>query len=177
VKYITTITPTGAPMGVGRNLEIEVEEGGIVRVGDKQYRVDLQRIGDLDIYSLLLDNTSYEMHVQETGRNGYRVMVSSQGYEGYEVVVVDERAHRAAQASGGLGAGSGDSAVKAPIPGLVVKVLVAEGEHVNPGQTLVILEAMKMENELRAPRAGVVATIKATAGNSVNQGDTLVTLH
>jgi len=56
-------------------------------------------------------------------------------------------------------------------------VLVEEGAEVAAGQTLVILEAMKMENELRAPRPGVIATIKAKPGNSVNQGDVLVTLH
>ena len=80
-------------------------------------------------------------------------------------------------ASGGLGGQSGDSAVKAPIPGLVIKVLVTQGDQVQVGQPLIILEAMKMENELRAPRDGVVATVKVKPGNSVNQGETLVTLH
>lgn len=177
MKYIATITPTGVPVGGGRTYEIEVEEGGLLRIGGQTYSTDLKQIRDLDLYSLLLDNKSYEVHVQETERNGYRVMISSQGYEGYEVRVLDERAHRASQISGALAGGAGDSAIKAPIPGLVVKVLIEEGAEVTAGQTLVILEAMKMENELRAPRPGVVATIKARPGNSVNQGDVLVTLH
>ncbi len=177
MKYVATITPTGAPVGAERTVELEVDESGLIRVGDQSFNADLQRIGKLDLYSLLLDNRSFEVHVQETERNGYRVMVSGQGYEGYEVRVLDERAFRASQVSGALAGGAGDSAIKAPIPGLVVKVLVEEGAEVAAGQTLVILEAMKMENELRAPRAGVVSTIKARPGNSVNQGDVLVTLH
>jgi biotin carboxyl carrier protein len=177
MKYIATITPTGAPLGAGRTYELEVDETGQIQIGNQSFCADLQPIGSLDLYSLLLDNKSYEVHVQETERNGYRVMVSSQGYEGYEVRVLDERAYRASQVSGAMAGGAGDSAIKAPIPGLVVKVLVAEGDEVAAGQTLVILEAMKMENELRAPRSGVIATIKAKPGNSVNQGDVLITLH
>ena len=177
MKYIATITPTGAPVGGGSTYEIQVDESGLVHIGDRTFSADLQRIGVLDLYSLLLDHKSYEVHVQETERNGYRVMVSSQGYESYELQVLDERAYRASQVSGAMAGGMGDSAIKAPIPGLVVKVLVGEGDEVISGQTLVILEAMKMENELRAPRPGVVATIKAKPGNSVNQGDVLVTLH
>lgn len=177
MKYMATITPTGAPVGAGRTYELEVDESGLIHVGDQSYSADLEPIGSLDLYSLLLDNKSYEVHVQETERHGYRVMVSSQGYEGYEVRVMDERAYRASQVSGAMAGGVSDSAIKAPIPGLVVKVLVTEGDEIKAGQTLVILEAMKMENELRAPRPGVVATIKAKPGNSVNQGDVLVTLH
>lgn len=176
MKYIASITPTGAPVGTGRTLEIEIEEGGLVRVGDLQVRADLRRIGELDLYSLLLDNRSFEVYVDQTERNGYRVMVSGEGYEGFDVSVVDERSHRASMASGGLGGPSGDSAIKAPIPGMVVKVLVSEGDSVTAGQSIVILEAMKMENDLRAPRDGVIATIKVKPGNSVNQGETLVTL-
>lgn len=177
MKYIATINPTGAPVGAGHTYEIEVDETGQIALDGQSFNADLRRIGNLDLYSLLLDNKSFEVHVQETERNGYRVMISSQGYEGYEVLVLDERAYRASQVSGAIGGGAGDSAIKAPIPGLVVKVLVHEGDEVEAGQTLVILEAMKMENELRAPRAGVIATIKAKPGNSVNQGDVLVTLH
>lgn len=177
MKYIATISPTGAPVGTGRTMEIEIEEDGMVRVGDQTFQTDLRQIGDLDLYSLLVNNRSYEVHVDQTERHAYRVMVSGEGYEGFEVSIVDERTHRASLASGGLGGSSSDSTIKAPIPGLVVKVLVAEGDPVTLGQSIIILEAMKMENELRAPRDGVVATVKVKPGNSVNQGETLVTLH
>jgi biotin carboxyl carrier protein len=177
MKYVTTITPTGSPVGTGRTYVVEIEEGGLIRVEGKELQADLRRIGVEDLYSLLVDNRSFEVHVQETERNGFRVMVSGQGYEGYEARVMDERTHRLNQSRGGLASGAVDSAIKAPIPGLVVKVHVAEGDEVVAGQSIVILEAMKMQNELRAPRNGTVATVKIKAGDSVNQGDTLVTLH
>ncbi len=125
---------------------------GSFEVNGTDYVADLRRIADLDLYSLLLDNQSYEVHVQDTERNNYRVMVSAQGYEGYEVRVLDERAYRVAKSTGGLVGASAEGAIKAPIPGLVVRVLVAEGDVVEKGQSVVILQAMKMENELRAPR-------------------------
>lgn len=177
MKYITSITPTGSPVGSGKTYEIEIEDDGLIRVDGQEYRADLREIAGLSIYSLLLDNRSVEVHVAETGRNTFRVMAAGEGYEGYEVQVQDELTARLSKASGGaLGAGV-DSAVKAPIPGLVVKVTVSAGDHVEAGQSLVILEAMKMENELRAPRSGSIATIHVRAGDSVNQGETLVTLH
>lgn len=177
MKYVITISPTGAPVGTGSTYVVEIEEDGLVRVAGKEVKADLRQISNLDLYSLLLDNRSYEVHVQETDRTSARVMVSGQGYEGYEVRVMDERTHRLTKSRGGLAGLAADSAIKAPIPGLVVKVNVQEGEEVKAGQSVIILQAMKMENELRAPRSGAVATIKCKPGDSVNQGDVLVTLH
>jgi pyruvate carboxylase subunit B len=78
-------------------------------------------------------------------------------------------------------AGTGDKAVKggvvkAPMPGLVVRVLVAIGDLVVAGQGLVVLEAMKMENELKAPAAGVVREVRAVQGAAVEKGNVLVEL-
>jgi biotin carboxyl carrier protein len=177
VKYITTITPIGAPLGgQDRDYEVEIvdEEEGMVLVDGQEYRIDLRQIRGLPLYSLLLDQRSYELHVQQTDRNGYRVTVAGEGYLAH---VMDERTHRLSQTRSGLTGAGVDSAVKAPIPGLVVKVNVKEGDEVKAGQSLVILEAMKMENELRAPRNGTVSTVHVRPGDSVNQGETLVTLH
>jgi biotin carboxyl carrier protein len=66
--------------------------------------------------------------------------------------------------------------LRAPIPGRVVKVLVKAGDAVKAGQTLVVLEAMKMENELRAPRAGSVTEVRAAEGTAVEAGQELVQL-
>jgi acetyl/propionyl-CoA carboxylase alpha subunit len=62
---------------------------------------------------------------------------------------------------------SGDGRVKAPIPGQIVRVLVSQGDHVEAGQPLLALEAMKMENEVRAPRSGTVAQLNASVGKNV----------
>ncbi len=69
---------------------------------------------------------------------------------------------------------SKDGRVKAPIPGLVTRVMVSQGDRVEAGQPLLVLEAMKMENEITAPRAGVVSTLNVSPGRSVNLGETLV---
>jgi biotin carboxyl carrier protein len=94
----------------------------------------------------------------------------------YVVKVQDERSRRLALVDRSLRPPDGELLVKAPIPGLVVKVPVLQGQEVAEGDTLVILEAMKMENELRAPRAGVIHEVKATPGMQVQLGQTLLSL-
>ena len=71
---------------------------------------------------------------------------------------------------------SGDGRIKAPIPGLISRILVAEGENVQANQTLFILEAMKMENEIRAPFDGTIRSVSVTPGQTVAQNDVLATL-
>ena len=85
--------------------------------------------------------------------------------------VVDPRDAALAALSGG-----GEGAVATPMPGAIVRVLVAEGDQVEEGQVLVVVEAMKMENEFKAPMAGVVAAVHVSAGTSVDAGALLVTL-
>lgn len=69
---------------------------------------------------------------------------------------------------------SKDGRVKAPIPGLITRVMVSEGQEVAAGQPLLVLEAMKMENEILAPRSGVVQSLNASPGRAVNLGEVLV---
>jgi len=69
---------------------------------------------------------------------------------------------------------SGDSRVKAPIPGLITRVVVKAGDQVGVGDPLVVLEAMKMENEIRAPRAGVVEAVHVETGQSITRGELMI---
>lgn len=69
---------------------------------------------------------------------------------------------------------TGDGRVKAPIPGLVTRVMVGEGDAVEAGQSLLVLEAMKMENEIMAPRAGVISALNVRPGQGVTLGEVLV---
>lgn len=100
------------------------------------------------------------------------------GLEGValDVRVEDERAARLARFGGGAARGSGHATVAAPMPGLVVRVNVAPGDTVQEGQSLVVLQAMKMENELASPRGATVKAVRVEPGQAVEQGQVLVEL-
>ncbi|MFW6089605.1 MAG: acetyl-CoA carboxylase biotin carboxyl carrier protein subunit [Gemmatimonadota bacterium] len=91
------------------------------------------------------------------------------------VRVDDERTHRIRELTAEAGRGAAEVELRAPMPGLVVRVAVAAGDTVRAGDTLVVMEAMKMENELRAERGGIVADVHAAEGATVDRDDLLVT--
>jgi biotin carboxyl carrier protein len=152
--------------------EIEVRSDTEILIDGKPIRVDFQSLADQPVYSLLLGNESYEAYVGES-ESGLQVLLRGQLYE---VEVEDERQRRLRQASEVTGGPAGEFHLKAPMPGLIVAVPVSEGESVSRGQNLVILESMKMQNELRAPRDGVVQRVRARPGERVEQHQVLVTL-
>jgi biotin carboxyl carrier protein len=167
MKYFATVE--------NQTYEIDIDHSGRVTVDGVELSTDMRRVGRLDLYSLLLDNRSHEVLVEPDyeQRNLYGVLVAGTRYQ---VKVQDERSRRLALADRTLRAPAGELAVKAPIPGLVVKVPIVPGQAVVEGETLVILEAMKMENELRAPRAGTVHEVRAEPGAQVALGQVLVTI-
>ena len=96
--------------------------------------------------------------------------------EAVDAVVLDERAARLASATGRSGSQAADTAVRAPMPGLVVAVNVAPGQAVAKGTTIVVLSAMKMQNELTARADATVKDVLVTPGQTVDQNQVLVTL-
>jgi len=163
VKYFATVN----------NQEFEVEiEGGQVSVNGESIAVDLSQSGVPELYSILLDGASYEVLVEEE-RQEYAVTLAGQQFH---VQVEDERSRRLNAGRKGPLIPSGELVVKAPIPGLVVKVLVQEGDDIPEDHPLLILEAMKMENEIRSLRAGVVRSVDVAAGQRVEQGAALLVL-
>ncbi len=95
----------------------------------------------------------------------------------YQVKIEDEREKRLKAAAGGGVAEGGEFHLKAPMPGLVVSILVEEGQEVKKGQVMLILESMKMQNELKAPRDGVIGRVRVKAGESVEQKQSMLSLH
>jgi len=118
------------------------------------------------VYSVLLNGQSFVIH---ESRGSEWVAVNSIEWRR---VVADPRA----RTQTGAAAASAAREVKAAMPGKVVRVLAQPGEAVEAGQGLLILEAMKMQNELRSPRAGVVAAVRVQEGSTVTSGQVLVTL-
>lgn len=155
--------------------EIDIDHHGHVTVDGVELLADMQLVGSQQMYSLLIEHASHEvvLDAETEQRNMYSVMV---GGLRFLVKVQDERSRRLALVDRSLRAPDGELHIKAPIPGLVVKVPVSEGQVVAEGDTLIILEAMKMENELRAPRAGIIHELKVTPGAQVALGQTMLSL-
>jgi len=122
-------------------------------------------------YSLLLDGTSFPLRAQ--GGQGGEWQLELDG-RSVPAEVLDPRAHRVRRLSAKAGAGARVTPLKAPMPGLVVQVAAKEGEEVEAGDTVLIVEAMKMENELRAPAAAKVKRLLAAPGDAVEKGQLLV---
>lgn len=163
-KYITTIGK--------REFEIEILSDSQVRIDGVEYQVDFESVSGQPVYTMLVDGKSFEAHVI---RDDDTWQVLMRGIL-YSAQVEDEREHRLRSATGaGEGAG-GEYILKAPMPGLIVKVGVAEGEEIGKGDVLVILESMKMQNELKAPRDGKVSRVHVKEGDNVEQRETMVVL-
>lgn len=152
--------------------EIEVMNDGLVMVNGEERHVDFKSMGQHAIYSLLIDNQSFEAVVEH--RDGkYSVLIFG---DLYEIAVTDERTERLARAGMTATAPTGDVSIRSPMPGLIVDVPVAAGDEVSQGQTVVILESMKMENELKSPRDGVISRVEVEKGQSVEQNSVLVVI-
>ncbi|MBL8062378.1 MAG: biotin/lipoyl-binding protein [Anaerolineales bacterium] len=165
MKYVTTIE--------GKQFEIEIVDDRHVRVGDRLLEVNFESISGQPVFSLILDGKSYESFVYR-GDEDWQVLLRGRQFQ---VKVEDEREKRLKAAAGGGAVEGGEFHLKAPMPGLVVAIPINEGQEVKKGQVLVILESMKMQNELKAPRDGVVNHIKVKPGESVEQKQVLLNLH
>lgn len=152
-------------------VQVERIDGGWrVRVGETEHVVDVASLGGA-VRSLRVEGQQHEVAVFP--ENSHRYWVSSA--RGGEVVEIMDPLTHLAHSSHGSSRG-GAQRVTAYMPGRVVKVLVAEGETVVAGQGLVVLEAMKMENEIRAEAPGVVKQVLVTSGQAVDGGDVLFEL-
>jgi biotin carboxyl carrier protein len=151
---------------------VEIEEIGKslyrVSVDGNEFLVDGKKTGRTN-YSLIVDNRSFEVEV-DNAEDEYRVLVDGRSYH---VNLVDERRMRVGGGQSALEL-QGRQKVSVPMPGKVIAVLVSEGDTVEKGQGLVIVEAMKMENEVRSPIAGEIKEIKVKSGDAVEGGAVLL---
>ena len=150
----------------GEPLSLEAGRGRCVSQG-REARTDVADLGAGN-YSVILDGNQYTVHLSPAGDAGYEATVAG--------LVLKIKALDPRSLSGRRSDPSDSSTleVQAPMPGKVLAVHVSEGDSVSRNQGLVVVEAMKMQNELRAPKQGRVSAVRVKAGDSVAAGETLV---
>jgi biotin carboxyl carrier protein len=164
MKYITTVD--------GKEYLVEIVDEKHISINGKIVEVDFESVSGQPVYSLIVDGKSHESYVQQ-GDDNWQVLLRGRLYP---VTVEDERERRLRAAAGSGVAESGEFLLKAPMPGLVVTILVEEGQEIKKGQVILILESMKMQNELKSPRDGTIGRIRVKAGESVEQRQTLLSV-
>jgi acetyl/propionyl-CoA carboxylase alpha subunit len=165
VKYIVDVQ--------GERVEVMLDEHGV-------------RVGDIEVATHLADLEGTPVQVVTIGSMVHRVVVQRGAVRGayvlwidgwrFAVEALDERARAIRDLSAASAAAAGPAPLIAPMPGLVVRVLINTGSEVVAGQPLVVMEAMKMENELRAPASGRVTGVRVKPGDAVEKGAVLVDL-
>lgn len=163
MRYIVEIE------GERREVEIDAEQ---VRIDGEVVQA---RIEDVEGTPIILVTIGTELHrvAMRRGDTRGRYSLWMDGYR-YEAEALDERTRAIRDLTASAAGPAGARPLLAPMPGLIVRILVAAGDRVEAGQPLVVMEAMKMENELRAAAAGTVTRVVAQAGTAVEKGALLV---
>lgn len=153
--------------GVEHEIEVQPADFGYtVTIDGTLHNIDTRMI-ETGAYSLLHGERSYDVMVRESSRDEYVVL-----HGGFQRRI--KLVNPLKIASGAHAAIAGPAMVRAVMPGRVVKLLVAEGDDVVEGQPVVVLEAMKMENDIPAPKSGRVTAIRASAGQNVEDNEPLL---
>lgn len=154
-----------------RTHEVELRDQ-VVLIDGEPVRAELLHVPGTELRRLSLDGASYRVvAVPGETRGNWEVQLDG---ERVHAEVVDERTRAIRAMTARNSTQHGPKPVRAPMPGLVLRVDVEAGQHVNAGQGIVIIEAMKMENELRADAPGVVSKVLVSAGTPVEKGAVLV---
>jgi biotin carboxyl carrier protein len=149
-------------------VEIEKTAGGYAfKLDERAMNADAVQVSP-GTYSILIGGRSFVLHVTPTPDGKLKVQ---SGPHEYTASVVDPREWRSRRK--GLQEAEGRQQIIAPMPGKVIRILVKEGDAVEMGQGLLVVEAMKMQNEIRSPKSGRVGTLQAKEGQTVNAGEVL----
>lgn len=173
-KFIITIAD--------KRVEVLFHTSSLLTIEGKDYQVDLASLEDA-ASSLLVNGKSYSVFHQKEKKasahqinsidNTHRIVVDGQEFN---ITIDDERSLLLKSMLKQRFSHYGSLTIHAPMPGLVSKLEVSEGEKVSQGQGLIVLEAMKMENELKADQEGLVEKIHVGEGSAVEKGEPLITL-
>jgi biotin carboxyl carrier protein len=154
---------------------IEIRRDGSateVFLDEQRLDAEIRRVGSSPVFSLLVGGHPYELMIEPDG-SAYQVTVDQHSYR---VRVEDERGQRLRALLRGRSSASGPATIRAPMPGLIVRIEVAEGQKVNAGDGVVVVEAMKMENEIRSSISGVVKRVAVRERQPVEKDEVLIVL-
>ena len=156
----------------GVEYQIEILSDTRIAINGEPYELNFQALRQHLSYSLLLEGKSYEINIYQD--NGFWEVLL-RGHQ-FSVKVEDERERRLRMAAGQSSKEEGKIVIQAPMPGMVIDIQVKEGQEVDEGDVLVILESMKMQNELTAPRAGRITRIQTKMNEHVERKQALLVL-
>jgi acetyl/propionyl-CoA carboxylase alpha subunit len=155
----------------GKRFEISIDDDtATLRIDGCDIQIDSRPLRSGRLYSILADNINYEFSL-ERSNDGFDIWYGSRQLR---AEIGDEKSERFKSLMGGIAGAIRAETLKAPMPGLIVKVEVEVGQHVKKGDGLVIVEAMKMENELKAHAPAIIKEIKVKPGNSVEKNQVLL---
>ncbi len=142
-------------------------------INDKLYEVELLKKFSENVFSFVVNSKIYQVELRINGRNVVEVHLNGLDYKVEVTDSTQNMLERYIRQSGkSIGAGVGT--IKAPMPGLVIKLFVEEGMSVVQGDKLLIVEAMKMENVLKSTISGIVKSLKVTEGSTVDKDSILI---
>ncbi len=153
----------------GKNYRLELERNDgrwICRLDGREIQIDAV-LARQDVVSLLIDGKAYEIKRERSATDMHLWVGSAR----YEAVLRDPRSLRSRK--GGAADEKGPRKLVAPMPGKIVRVLLPEKTEVEAGQGIIVVEAMKMQNELKSPKKGIVQKLAVKDGDNVNAGDVL----
>jgi acetyl/propionyl-CoA carboxylase alpha subunit len=166
LKYIVRLN------GIEKSVSIDAD--GARYEAEPPGRVELSEIPGTPVVVVKVGNHVYKAVVDKReGRGRYTLWID--GYR-FDADALDERTRAIRDLSAANAAPAGPAPIKAPMPGLIVRVNVKPGDSVSAGQGVVVMEAMKMENELRATASGIVKSVEVVPGAAVEKGALLVAL-
>jgi biotin carboxyl carrier protein len=143
-----------------------------VKVNDSVYECELTKANSA-VYLLRVGNKIYDITVNELGSDRYGILIEGEYFETEVKTKLREQAEEYLKNKADI---SNKGVLKAPMPGLVIKVNVGEGDEVKSGDILIVLEAMKMENNIKSVHSGTVKEIRFKQGDSVEKDDVIMTI-
>ena len=165
MKYVVEVN--------GRRLDIEIRDGEAIVDGVK-YSVSMQSVAGTPVRIVGVNDAVHRVVLRErVARGRYRMWLDGHRYD---AEALDSRARAIRDMQASVAKPSGPAPLRAPMPGLIVQLRVKVGDTVTAGAGLVVMEAMKMENELRTVAAGKVRAVHVTVGSAVEKGALLVEL-